>query len=202
MREDFLKSFLEFYIKIFGVDKLGSYLFDEIKKYVGEKLVEYVKKKSKEIFEELEILFLSDEKYFSILQNNQEKKMELIQIMNSLSNENKELLVFCLYGIKDMNVKNGNPYFKTEIVSFIVFQKKEFFKNNFNSNIIFFYNDINLFRQKINYTINNISQVLSTNILFSAVLLSIPDGREIDSLEEIIISKILGDEDVFLDEVA
>ena len=202
MKEDLLKSFLDFYIKIFGVDKLGSYLFNEIKKYVGEKLVEYVKKRSKEIFGKLEILFLSDEKYFSILQNNQEKKMELIQTMNSLSDEKKELLIFCLYGVKDMNIKNGKPFFKTEIVSFIVFQKKEFFKNDFNSNIIFCYNDINLFRQKVTHTIDNISQILSTNILFSAVLLSIPDDKETISFDGRVVSTILDDDEVFLNKVA
>ena len=166
---------LDDYAVNLGAQNLEETLYEEIENFIGKKFINIIRKGCEKAFTKADIIFLSDESYFPITKNKDEnKKMELIQYLNSFSNEKKEPLVFYLFKLKEIKILNREVYVEVEAVSTLLFQKKEYLKVSPDLDISFFY-DIELFKQNISQIINNLSNYFETEYVFSAVLISKTD---------------------------
>ena len=175
---------LDDYAVNLGAQNLEETLYEEIENFIGKRFIEIVREKCENAFTKLKIVFLSDESYFPITRNkDNEKKMELLQYLNSFSNEKKEPLIFYLFRLKEIKISDREVYVGVEKISTLLFQKKQYLQVSSDLDISFFYY-IDLFKKNITQIINNLPNYFKTEYVFSAVLISLQDRNKTEPIDE------------------
>lgn len=179
MADKQLELFLDYYLRVFGIEDLKSHIYDRIGDHLKETFMEAVKSEINKFQNKIEVLFLSDSSYFPIVGGDEGKRNELMQRMNFFSNldfTDRPLIFFC-FGMKKFNlIKTGANLEIVTPVCFI-YQQKEFFKIDSSMGITIF-SDINLFFQEINKFTNQIPKMFKNNVFFSTALFTTPSGSK------------------------